>query len=433
MSDTHRSLSGEKAMDRLGYPDLHAHIAALERQGHLVRVQRPINKDTEMHPLVRWQFRGGIPEAERKAFLFENVIDSKGRRFDIPVAVGILASNREIYSAGLGCKVEDIKAKWDHAEQHPLKPEPVDHPPCQEVVIEGNALNEPGRGVDALPIPISTPGFDNAPYASCSMFITKDPDTGRQNIGNYRAMVKSPTRVGMNPEIELNQGIHEHWLKYKARGEKMPAVLMLGAPPAITFASVHKLPKHLDELAVAGGLVGAPIRVCRAKTVDLIVPAEAEIVIEGFIDTEWLRAGRQLRRIARLHESEGVQRLHGRHRDHAAPRCRAGLDHQPSDAERIEPDQARRLRAGVPASSASPSQHQRRHPRVHARAADQLAQAHRDPDEVGYAGSGSLARAVRRFVLFVVGRQDDHCGQRGHRPGKSRHGDVGPGLPHAPA
>ena len=68
----------------------------------------------------------------------------------------------------------------------------------------------------------------------------------------------------------------------------MPVALLLGAPPAITFASVHKLPKHLDELAVAGGLVGSPIRVCKAKTVDLIVPAEAEIVVEGYLDTEWL-------------------------------------------------------------------------------------------------------------------------------------------------
>ena len=59
----------------LPYADLHAHIAALERDGHLVRVQRPINKDTEMHALVRWQFRGGIPEAQRKGFLFENVTD----------------------------------------------------------------------------------------------------------------------------------------------------------------------------------------------------------------------------------------------------------------------------------------------------------------------------------------------------------------------
>jgi UbiD family decarboxylase len=278
----------EERMDKLNYPDLHAHIAALEKEGLLVRVQRPINKDTEMHPLVRWQFRGGIAESQRRAFLFENVTDSTGRRYDIPVAVGILASNREIYSVGIGCKVEDIKKQWDRAEQEQVEPLLVDNPACQEIVIEGAALNEPGQGVDALPIPISTPGFDNAPYASCSMFITKDPDTGRQNIGNYRAMVKGRTRVGMNPEVELNQGIYEHWLKYKARGEKMPAVLMLGAPPAITFASVHKLPKNLDEISVAGGLIGTPIRVCKAKTVDLIIPAEAEIVIEGFIDTEWL-------------------------------------------------------------------------------------------------------------------------------------------------
>jgi UbiD family decarboxylase len=271
-----------------GYPDLHDHIDSLRKAGLLIEVARQINKDTEMHPLVRWQFRGGIAEGQRRGFLFKNVVDGTGRHYDIPVAVGILASNQEIYSVGIGCKIEDIKKKWDYAEQHQIDPVLIEEPPCQDIVTEGAALNQPGKGVDGLPIPISTPGFDNAPYASCSMFISKDPDTGKQNIGNYRAMVKSPTRMGMNPEIELNQGIHEHWLKYKARGERMPVALLLGAPPAITFASVHKLPKHLDELAVAGGLVGAPIRVCKAKTVDLIVPAEAEIVVEGYIDTEWL-------------------------------------------------------------------------------------------------------------------------------------------------
>jgi UbiD family decarboxylase len=275
-------------MSNLKYPDLHAHIAELERQSLLIRVKRPINKDTEMHALVRWQFRGGIPEAQRKAFLFENVTDSKGRKYDMPVVVGALATNQKIYSTALGCEIPDIKKQWDRAEQQQIEPVMVDNPACQEIVYQGADLTK-GNGVDALPIPISTPGFDNAPYASCSMFITKDPETGKQNIGNYRAMVKSPTRMGMNPEIELNQGIHEHFLKYKARGEKrMPVALLLGSPPAITFASVHKLPKHLDELAVAGGLVGAPINVCKAKTVDLIVPAEAEIVVEGWLDTEWL-------------------------------------------------------------------------------------------------------------------------------------------------
>ena len=67
-------------MDNPGYPDLHAHIAALHKNGLLVRVQRPINKDTEMHALVRWQFRGGLAESQRRAFLFENVTDAEARK-----------------------------------------------------------------------------------------------------------------------------------------------------------------------------------------------------------------------------------------------------------------------------------------------------------------------------------------------------------------
>src|SRR5881409_1615416 len=88
---------------RRDYPDLHEHLEALERAGLLISVDRPIDKDTEMHPLVRWQFRGGIEEPDRKAFLFTNVVDSKGRKYDIPVVVGALAASREIYRLGMGC------------------------------------------------------------------------------------------------------------------------------------------------------------------------------------------------------------------------------------------------------------------------------------------------------------------------------------------
>ncbi len=91
-------LSKARAKDRpeRDYPDLHDHLRSLDEAGLLVTVDRPINKDTEMHPLVRWQFRGGIAEHDRKAFLFTNVVDSKDRRFDIPVVVGALAASREI-------------------------------------------------------------------------------------------------------------------------------------------------------------------------------------------------------------------------------------------------------------------------------------------------------------------------------------------------
>src|SRR3984957_5681512 len=124
------------SMENLKYSDLHAHIAALEQKVLLFRVKRPINKDTEMHALVRWQFRGGIPESQRKGFLFENVVDSTGRRYEIPVAVGILASNREIYSVGIGCNVEDIKKKWDYADQNHLEPVLIKNTPGREIVVQ---------------------------------------------------------------------------------------------------------------------------------------------------------------------------------------------------------------------------------------------------------------------------------------------------------
>ncbi len=271
-----------------GYPDLHEHLAKLEAAGLLVRVDRPINKDTEMHPLVRWQFRGGIAERDRKAFLFTNVTDSKGRKYDIPVVVGAVAANREIYRMGMGCELDKIDAVWNHAATHPIKPRIVTEAPCQEIVIMGDELNEPGKGLDGIPVPISTPGWDNAPYTTLSQYITRDPETGVQNMGNYRGQVKGQRRLGMNPSLELRPGIYVHWEKARARGEKLPAAVVLGAPPCISFTSAQKLPEDVDEFEVAGGLVGSPINLVRAKTVDLLVPAEAEIVIEGYIDTEFL-------------------------------------------------------------------------------------------------------------------------------------------------
>src|SRR5579872_2147284 len=271
---------GALPASRRAYPDLHDHVRALERAGQLIRVNRAINKDTEMHPLVRWQFRGGLAEKDRKAFLFTNVVDSKGKHYDIPVIVGGLAANREIYRIGLGWDFNEIEQKWARAASAPVKHRIVSPAPCQEIVIQGDELNRPGRGLDGIPVPISTPGWDNAPYTTLSQYITKDPETGVQNVGNYRGQVKSPRRLGMNPSLELRPGIYTHWLKYKKRGERMPAAVVLGAPPAVTFMSTQKLSESLDELEVAGALVGSPLNVVKAVTVDLLVPAEAEIVVE---------------------------------------------------------------------------------------------------------------------------------------------------------
>src|SRR4030081_2050360 len=271
-----------------GYPDLHEHLEALKRAGLLITVDRPIDKDTEMHPLVRWQFRGGIEEPDRKAFLFTNVTDGKRRKYDIPVVVGALAASREIYRIGMGCALDGINETWNRAIAKPAPPRIVENAPCHEIVIQGEDLDRPGNGLDALPSPISTPGWDIAPFTTLSQYITKDPDNGIQNMGIYRGQVKAPRRLGMNPSLELRPGIYVHWEKMKRAGKKLPAAVVLGAPPCIAFASAQKAPETLDELHLAGGLAGVPINVVKAKTVDLLVPAEAEIVVEGYIETEYL-------------------------------------------------------------------------------------------------------------------------------------------------
>src|SRR3954470_16675678 len=273
---------------RRPYADLHEHLRTLDKAGLLVTVDRRIDKDTEMHPLVRWQFRGGIEEKDRKAFLFTNVVDAKGKKYDIPVVVGALAANREIYRIGMGCPLDKINETWTRAIANPIAPRIVEDAPCHEIVVTGKDVDKPGHALDSIPLPISTPGWDVAPYTTLSQYITKDPDTGVQNMGIYRGMLKAPKRLGMNPSLELRPGIYVHWEKMRARGKKLPAAVVLGCPPCVAFTSAQKVPETLDELHVAGGLVGAPINVVRAKTVDLLVPAEAEIVVEGYIDTEYL-------------------------------------------------------------------------------------------------------------------------------------------------
>src|SRR5215217_738767 len=102
--------------------DFQQHLAALEAAGLVTRIDRPIDKDTELHPLVRWQFVGGVAEDERRAFLFTNVVDSKGRCYDMPVVVGALAASPRIYAAGMGQPVEDIGKTWVNAVTHPIAP-----------------------------------------------------------------------------------------------------------------------------------------------------------------------------------------------------------------------------------------------------------------------------------------------------------------------
>ncbi len=269
------------------WPTLGSYVAGLDKAGKLVRVTTPVNKDTELHPLVRLQFRG-LPESQRKAFLFENVTDSRGKIYDIPVLVGALAGSADIYALGMGCKVDDIPDTWRKALANPLAPVQVKSAPCQDVVVTGDELKRAGGGLGRLPIPISTPGFDNAPYTTASHWVSKHPVTGLHNLGNYRGMMKAENRIGALPGM-LGVGMREHIDQWRAKGaDRMPAAIVIGGPPHVTYAAVTRIPNDMCEYDVAGAMSGKPLDVVRCVTQDLMVPAEAEIVIEGTMPTNIL-------------------------------------------------------------------------------------------------------------------------------------------------
>jgi 3-polyprenyl-4-hydroxybenzoate decarboxylase len=245
--------------------DFQEHLARLESAGLLLRIDRTINKDTELHPLVRWQFQGGLHEDQRRAFLFTHVVDGAGRRYDAPVAIGALAASAEIYAVGMGCTVEKIGDAWLHAIANPIAPVVVADAPCQQVIIKGDALGKPDGGLKLLPVPVSTPGYDAAPYLTATLCITQDLETGVRNMGTYRAQLKATDRLGVRMAARPGgAGGYVHWQKYR------------------------KLKKPMPIAMIAGGLAGAPIRTVKCVTVDLDVPADAEFVVEGLIDPELL-------------------------------------------------------------------------------------------------------------------------------------------------
>ncbi|HWO41985.1 MAG TPA: UbiD family decarboxylase, partial [Candidatus Eisenbacteria bacterium] len=237
------------------YKDLAEYVQALDREGLLFRVTKPINKDTEMHPLVRWQFRG-LSEEARRAFLFENVRDSRGKQYDIPVLIGGLAGTQRIYALGLMCKESEVEERWSAALENPIEPVFVERGPVQDVVYRGDDLIRSG-GLYRLPIPISTPGFDNAPYLTAGCWITKDPETGVRNMGVYRAQIKGPLKTGIMWGSLKHTAIH--WEKCNARGIPLDAAVVIGGPPCLTYAAVQPVPYGVDEVALAGGLARAAV------------------------------------------------------------------------------------------------------------------------------------------------------------------------------
>jgi UbiD family decarboxylase len=264
------------------YADLREYLDALEGAGKLRCVHREINKDTELHPLVKWQFRG-LDEDQRTGWLFDNLTDLAGRRYEARVASAVLAPSRSVYAMGLQCRPDEIWERWQEAYRNPIEPRLVDTGPVKEVILKGDDLERAG-GLYSFPIPMSTNGWEALPRMTALCWHTRDveTDTGTINVGIYNGVPMSPTRTTCRLQHGAQMRLHVQ--KARARGEPLQAAVVVGAVPVIGMTASAKAPYGLSELALAGGLAREPIPVVRCETVDLLVPATAEIVLEGEVD-----------------------------------------------------------------------------------------------------------------------------------------------------
>lgn len=242
-------------------------LAAAEEAGRLKRVAGPVDPLWEPGCLVKWVFQG-LPPAQRFGLRFDRVGSSP-----FPLVTGALGASVASYASALGVSPEAINDRWEQALGAPVAPVPVADAPCQQVVRTG-----PDVDLGMLPIPVWTPGRDPAPYLTTCV-VNRHAGTGVQNMGVYRTRVRDRASVIVN----LAPGRQGHACAETdlAAGRPSPIAWVIGAEPAVYLAAVANLPPGMDEITVAGGLRGAPVELVKARTSALLVPANAEIIIEG--------------------------------------------------------------------------------------------------------------------------------------------------------
>lgn len=278
----------------MAFRDLREFIAFLEQRGELVRVRTPVKADLEITEITDRVSKAGGP-----ALLFEQV-----QGYDIPVVINLFGSARRMAWALGVDSLDDLGnrlKKWlDIVQNHPpegllekakllpelaemarIFPRTVSHAPCQEVVITDNP------SVYQFPILKCWP-LDGGPYLTLTLCHSKDPDTGKRNIGMYRVQVYDERTVGMHWQIHKGGAAHFQQAQREQK-RRMEVAVVIGADPASIYAATAPLPPGIDELLFAGFLRRKPVDVVQCKTVDVKVPADAEIVLEGYVDTDELR------------------------------------------------------------------------------------------------------------------------------------------------
>ena len=255
----------------MAFESLRTWLGVLEQQGLFRWVDREVDKDWEVGTVLRMIFRA-MDEDSRYGIGFRNVRGFEGGR----IVAGVTAASRRMIATALGCEntLEAIHARVTAGMTAPVEPVIVEGGPCKEVILRGDAVD-----LGKLPIPVWTPERDAGPYLT-PLWVTRDPDTGRRNIGIRRCQIKGRDRTGILFGAP-DRGGAIHYEKWKRRGRHMPAALFIGGDPVQYLVAPARY--GADELAVAGGIRGAPVELVRCETVDLEVPAHAEIVVEGEI------------------------------------------------------------------------------------------------------------------------------------------------------
>ncbi|MGQ9755466.1 MAG: menaquinone biosynthesis decarboxylase [Desulfotomaculales bacterium] len=272
----------------MAYRDLRAFIAELEARGQLKRVKVEVDAELEITAITDRVVKQGGP-----ALLFERV---KG--YDIPVLTNIFGTMERVCLA-LGTPdldavgrelcgllqpgalpvtfIEKIKALPKLAQLSSYLPKIVRTGPCKEVIV----CTEPSLA--RFPVLKCWPG-DGGRFITLPLVITRDPETGRRNVGMYRMQVYDEKTTGMHWHVHKDGAAN--YQASCARGQRLEVAVALGADPATIYAATAPLPRGVDEFLFAGFLRKEPVELVRCETVDLEVPAHAEIVLEGYVDPE---------------------------------------------------------------------------------------------------------------------------------------------------
>ena len=269
-------------------------LSAIDRAGELARIAEPVRAKLELAEIadrVMKQPGGG------KALYFENVILDNGERSKYPVAINLFGSMRRICIAlgvenldDIGERITemlDLKVPEGLVGKLAMLPRLLEigkfpprvrsgKPACQEVVLQGDDID-----LSKLPIITCWPE-DGGPYITLPMVISKDPKRGIRNVGMYRVQVLGPQSLAMH--WQRHKVGAAHWREMAEKGEKMSVVIAIGADPASVYSASAPLPPTIDEFLFAGFLRKSPVSLAKAVTCDLEVPAEADFVIEGYID-----------------------------------------------------------------------------------------------------------------------------------------------------